>query len=37
MVATSDLQRFLIVEERGTKESPSIQLLTNWPAALNKR
>jgi Tol biopolymer transport system component len=37
MVATTDLQRFLVLEERSTKESASIQLLSNWPAALTKR
>jgi hypothetical protein len=37
MVATTDLQRFLVLEERSTKESASIQLLTNWPAALKDR
>jgi Tol biopolymer transport system component len=34
MVATSDLQRFLVLEDRSTKESPSIQMIVNWPAGM---
>jgi serine/threonine protein kinase len=37
MVATSDLQRFLVLEGRGLKEGSSIQMLVNWPAAVNER
>jgi hypothetical protein len=32
MVATSDLQRFLVLEPRGDLESSSIQLIMNWKA-----
>lgn len=37
MAASSDLQRFLILEDRGRKESSSIQMLVNWPAAISDR
>jgi eukaryotic-like serine/threonine-protein kinase len=32
MVATPDLQRFLVLEPRGSIESASTQLILNWPA-----
>ena len=35
--ATSDLQRFLILEPRNTKEGSSIQLILDWPAELKGR
>jgi Tol biopolymer transport system component len=34
---TSDLRRFLVLEELSTKESGTIQLIANWPTALNGR
>jgi hypothetical protein len=37
MAPTSDLQRFLILEERSSKESASIQLIANWPELLKGR
>ena len=37
MVATSDLQRFVVLEDRSTKESGSIQMIVNWPAELRER
>jgi len=37
LVATSDLKRFLILEDRATKESGSIQMIVDWPAELKER
>jgi eukaryotic-like serine/threonine-protein kinase len=37
LVATSDLRRFLILEDRATKESDAIQMIVNWPAELKER
>jgi Tol biopolymer transport system component len=34
MVPTSDLQRFLVLEQRSTKEGASIQLILDWPSEL---
>jgi Tol biopolymer transport system component len=36
LVATSDLKRFLILEDRATKESGSVQMIVNWPAILER-
>jgi serine/threonine protein kinase/Tol biopolymer transport system component len=37
LVPTSDLQRFLVLEDRSTKESGSIQMIVDWPAELKER
>jgi eukaryotic-like serine/threonine-protein kinase len=37
LAATSDLQRFLVLEPRGNIESASIQLIMNWPAEIQAK
>ncbi len=37
LVAGPDLQRFLILQQRGSGEDGSIQMIVNWPAELNRR
>jgi len=37
MAATSDLSRFLVLEQQSTKESASLQMIVDWPADLNER
>ncbi|MFI5372366.1 MAG: hypothetical protein ACHQ52_12480, partial [Candidatus Eisenbacteria bacterium] len=37
LIPTSDLQRFLVLEDRATKESGSIQMVVNWPALVKGR
>jgi hypothetical protein len=37
MVASSDLQRFLVLEPRGGIESASIHLILNWRAEADAR
>jgi hypothetical protein len=34
---TSDLKRFLILEQMSTKESASLQMILDWPAELKGR
>jgi Tol biopolymer transport system component len=37
MAATSDLSRFLVLEQQSTKESASLQMIVDWPADLSER
>jgi Tol biopolymer transport system component len=37
MVPTSDLKRFLILDQRSTKASASLQVILDWPAELKER
>ena len=37
LAATSDVQRFLVLEEVASKEGSSIQMVIGWPAVFVKR